>query len=88
MGIDEIGTDDNFFDLGGDSLMGTRVRSQLAKRFDIAIPLEQLFQLTTVRRQALFILASTDPDAVETLSDSEIEELTAILSAADRKLSA
>ena len=47
-GKESIGVHDNFFDLGGHSLMAVRMFSQIDKRFGIKPPLALLFQHGTV----------------------------------------
>ncbi|MFN0056088.1 MAG: AMP-binding protein [Planctomycetales bacterium] len=46
---------DNFFSLGGDSLMATRALSRLAAMFDVELPLGSLFQGPTLEEQAALI---------------------------------
>lgn len=48
LGIADIGIHDNFFLLGGHSLLGTRLISRLRDRFAIDIPLRHLFNAPTV----------------------------------------
>ncbi|MEI8210972.1 MAG: amino acid adenylation domain-containing protein [Planctomycetota bacterium] len=48
LGKESIGVHDNFFDLGGHSLMAVRMFSQIDKRFGIKPPLALLFQHGTV----------------------------------------
>ena len=45
-----IGIDDDFFEIGGHSLLGTRVMSQVSEVFDIELPLRILFDLPTIRQ--------------------------------------
>jgi len=49
---DRIGLDDNFFDLGGDSLLLVLAHSQLKKRLEREIQVMDLFDHTTVRALA------------------------------------
>ncbi len=49
---DRVGLDDNFFDLGGDSLLLVAVHSQLKKRMEREIHVMDLFDHTTVRSLA------------------------------------
>src|SRR5262249_35875902 len=46
--VDRIGLNDNFFDLGGDSLQLVAVHSNLQKTLQIKISLTDLFEFTTV----------------------------------------
>ena len=43
-----VGVNDNFFDLGGNSLSATRVISQVIKHFQVEIPLQLLFRSPTM----------------------------------------
>jgi acyl carrier protein len=47
-----IGLDDNFFDLGGDSLLLVAVHSNLQKMLHVEIPVTDFFEFTTVRTLA------------------------------------
>ena len=47
--------DDNFIDLGGDSLAATRIISRVIANFQIEIPLRSLFQSPTVAEMACVI---------------------------------
>lgn len=48
LGIDRLGIHDNFFDLGGNSLIGLKVVSRLKKELNIEIPIVTLFEGPTV----------------------------------------
>lgn len=48
----DAGLDENFFDLGGDSLLLVAVHSQLQKLLGVAIEVTDLFEYTTVRALA------------------------------------
>lgn len=50
--VDRIGLDDNFFDLGGDSLMIVAVHSNLQKTLNAEVPVTDLFEFTTIRTLA------------------------------------
>src|SRR5690606_4377117 len=48
LGVEVVGLDDNFFALGGNSLVATRVVARLRQVSDISVPLQWLFQEATV----------------------------------------
>ncbi len=52
LGIDEIGIHDNFFDLGGQSLIATRVVAALRDAFQVEISLRSLFEKPTAAAMA------------------------------------
>jgi amino acid adenylation domain-containing protein len=60
--VDRVGPDDNFFDLGGDSLMIVAVHSNLQKVLQVEIPVTDLFEFTTIRTLARH-LDGNQPDA-------------------------
>jgi amino acid adenylation domain-containing protein len=55
LSLNRVGIHDNFFDLGGHSLAATRVVSQVIKKFQVEIPLEELFQSPTIAAMAAAI---------------------------------
>lgn len=50
-----IGLDDDFFCLGGHSLLGMRMFTRIQKRFDVSLPLAMLFRAPSVRQLAALI---------------------------------
>jgi acyl-coenzyme A synthetase/AMP-(fatty) acid ligase/acyl carrier protein len=52
IGVEEIGIHDNFFDLGGHSMLATRVIAQVKDVFQVQLPLCRLFETPTVARMA------------------------------------
>ncbi len=52
LGIQEVGVHDNFFDLGGHSLLGTQVISRLRKTFGVELGLRSLYDAPTVAAMA------------------------------------
>jgi phthiocerol/phenolphthiocerol synthesis type-I polyketide synthase E len=55
LGIDQLGIHDNFFDLGGNSLIGLKLISRLKKELNIDIPVVALFEGPTVSALARII---------------------------------
>ena len=64
-----VGLDDNFFDLGGDSLLLVAVHSNLQKALRIEIEVTDLFEFTTVRALARHLEGKTPLRPV--LSDAQ-----------------
>ncbi|MCC5658371.1 amino acid adenylation domain-containing protein [Nostoc sp. XA010] len=62
LGLEKIGVNDNFFDLGGHSLIATRVMSQIRQVFEVEIPLRRLFELPTVSELAKEIQTAINAD--------------------------
>jgi len=48
LGIAPLGVNDNFFDLGGHSLIGVQLISRLRETFSVDIPLRMLFETPTI----------------------------------------
>ena len=55
LGMEQVGIDDNFFMLGGHSLLGTQVISQVEATFGINLPLLSLFEAPTIRQLSIEI---------------------------------
>jgi len=55
LGIEEIGIYDDFFELGGDSLLGTQVISEVRKVNRIGLPIHILFEKPTISHVAKYI---------------------------------
>jgi amino acid adenylation domain-containing protein len=71
--VDHLGLDDNFFDIGGDSLLLVAVHSNLQKTLQIEIPVTDLFEFTTVRTLARRLGSPKAPAASPSLSDSQLQ---------------
>ncbi len=50
--LPRVGLDDNFFDVGGDSLLLVAVHSNLQRILNVEIPVTDLFEFTTIRTLA------------------------------------
>lgn len=72
--LEHVGLDDNFFMLGGHSMLGAQVIAQMAETFGVDIPLRTLFEGPTARELAAeverLILAQ-----LENISDEEAQRL-------------
>lgn len=82
--VDRVGVDDDFFDLGGDSLKAQRMIAQIEERLKVNVPTQVAFANTTVAQIAVYIdrrrqVVVTDEEElarmVDTLSDEEVRAL-------------
>ena len=55
LGIEEVGVQDNFFDLGGHSLLLAQLQSKLNNKFDNKVSLIELFEYPTINSLALYL---------------------------------
>lgn len=55
LGVEAVGTDDNFFDLGGHSLLLIRAHGRLVEQFGREFPVVELFRHTTVATLADYL---------------------------------
>jgi amino acid adenylation domain-containing protein len=62
LGFEHVGIEDNFFDLGGDSIRSIRLRA-LAQEKGLDFSLQQLFQYQTVKQLAQVVTQSTPANA-------------------------
>ena len=65
LGIDGVGVDDNFFDLGGDSVSAIQIAEALREEFGVEVPVVQLYESLTIRSLSEFF-ADSEKDSVET----------------------
>jgi pyochelin synthetase len=79
LGIEGIGVRDDFFDLGGDSLLATRLHARIRDELGIELPVGKMYELSTIRRIALFVAMNRDPEAVDSLSEEELDDLLAVM---------
>jgi len=56
LGVNDIGIDDSFFDLGGDSLIAGRILSRLGRIFPWQLTLPEFYDAATVAKTAQLIL--------------------------------
>lgn len=64
LNVDEVGVVDDFFELGGDSILATMIASRIRHVFGVNVPLHRFFEASTVRAQAALVnQAGADSDA-------------------------
>lgn len=73
LGVDQVGVDENFFALGGHSLLGTQMISRIRQQFRARVTLQRLFEKPTIAQLAGFIAQQQEEApqgiAVETASE-------------------
>ncbi len=86
LGVAEVGVTDDFFDLGGHSLLLTQLASWIRKSFQVEVPLRALFDTPTITEMTKAILerqAQQQPeedlaemlDRLKRLSPNEVREM-------------
>ena len=55
LGVKQLGVSDNFFDLGGHSLVATQVISRISETFRIELPFRAFFDAPTIEALALYV---------------------------------
>ncbi|MFW2542725.1 type I polyketide synthase [Primorskyibacter sp. 2E107] len=68
LGVQNVGAEDSFFDLGGHSLIAVRLFAMVKKAFRVDFPISVLFQAPTIRTCAALIAEQTGH--VEATSDA------------------
>jgi amino acid adenylation domain-containing protein len=53
--VAQVGVADNFFDLGGNSLLGLRVITQIQERFELKVSVVRLYQYSTIRSMGQYL---------------------------------
>jgi amino acid adenylation domain-containing protein len=72
LGVEAVGTSDNFFDLGGHSLLMVRVHGRLSEIFQGNLTVVDLLRYPTVASLAAFIATETEEPAVSLASSDRV----------------
>ncbi len=71
--LEQVGVVDNFFDLGGNSLLGLRVITQIQEQFELKVSVVRLYQYSTIRSMGQY-LAKAIEDVQKSPSASGSQE--------------
>ncbi|MDJ0420907.1 phosphopantetheine-binding protein, partial [Rhodococcus opacus] len=63
LGVDRVGVDDDFFTLGGNSLLATQVVSRLSVAMDARVPMRVLFEASSVQALSTWLESQATADA-------------------------
>ncbi|MET0236200.1 MAG: amino acid adenylation domain-containing protein [Kibdelosporangium sp.] len=69
LGVAEVGVHDNFFDLGGDSILGIQVAATVRAELGLAWPYQALFDRPTIAGLAAVLTPVAEPTAVAATGD-------------------
>ena len=78
LGVAEVGSDDNFFDLGGHSLLTIQVQGKLREVFDRPISLVDLFRFTTVATLSRFLSGENGKEDMKASADRGVDRREAL----------
>jgi acyl transferase domain-containing protein/acyl carrier protein len=82
-GIGGLGVNDDFFELGGDSLMAITLRARMQKGLEVNIPLSEIFNTPNIKKLAQFA-KSLDQEVLAPIEPVEMKEYYPISSAEKR----
>ncbi|MGV9928880.1 non-ribosomal peptide synthase/polyketide synthase, partial [Nocardia rhamnosiphila] len=74
LGVERIGADDDFFALGGNSLIATQVAARLSAALDVQVPVRMLFEASTVAALAAAAESATGRGDMPVLAARERPE--------------
>ena len=77
IGVRQIGTHENFFDIGGNSLLALQLIFRISQTFRLQLPLRQLFDTPTIIEFALSV-ENILFEEINSLTDEEAEKLLSI----------
>nr|WP_330165855.1 SDR family NAD(P)-dependent oxidoreductase [Seohaeicola saemankumensis] len=76
LGLDSVGVEDSFFDLGGHSLIAVRLFAKVRKAFAVDFPISVLFEAPTIRKCAALIEERGVVPGAEAAPDSAAKPAT------------
>lgn len=73
LGLSEVGVEDRFFDLGGDSLRTLRLATRLRQDLSLDVAVVQLFEHTTIRELTAYLDTMASTNATERIRPRPVE---------------
>ena len=83
LGLGQVGVHDNFFDLGGHSLMITRILSRLRESLQLELPMKSIFEAPTIAEFAVLV-ENAVAEQINSLTDEEVQKLDETMSSSVR----
>ena len=74
LGVKEVGVEDNFFDLGGHSLIAVRLFAMVKSAFGVDFPISVLFEAPTIRKCAALIEESGVEAEIDENGDAPVSK--------------
>ncbi|HLP48534.1 MAG TPA: condensation domain-containing protein [Candidatus Kapabacteria bacterium] len=84
LGIDNIGINDDFFELGGDSLKAITLTGKLQKLMKVEVSLPEFFNNPTIKQLGEFIISTAEHKELANIESVEMKEYYALSSAQER----
>ena len=78
LGLDQVGINDSFLELGGDSLLASQVISRVIQVCRVELPLRSLFESPTIADMALIIVQNQANQAEAADIERMLAELEAL----------
>jgi len=77
LGLENIGIHENYFDIGGHSMLAVQLISAIRKEFSLEVPLKEIFDHPTVESLATYINSKKPTNLFNNskLTDSEVEAI-------------
>jgi acyl transferase domain-containing protein len=75
LGIEQIGTHDNFLELGGHSLIGIQIIHRLRDAYQVSLPMDTIFKSPTVSEMSQVILQMISEQADEEMLSKILDDL-------------
>jgi len=84
-GIEPIGIDDDFIELGGDSLKVITIVSRIQRELDVLVPIPEFFNAPTIKELAIYITGITQISPYVSIKKVEEKEFYRLSSAQRRQ---